>query len=148
MASKSFAGPNNTSAAIDEFLFVGATTALCGEWRPVLCQVVSSRSFGATANSCVIDVRNIGTDGTGTTNLSAAGFSNATTSIVADTVFNVPIEGPGNASPTAVFMADNEVLVLHFAQAGSGQNYSASATTFHVSLYGIQSPPSRSVFQR
>jgi hypothetical protein len=146
MASVSFTGPDTTSDDADEYLFAASTFALCGEWQPVLCQVVCSDTFATDVAGAVIDVRNIGTDGTGTTNLSASGFSNVSSAITADTVFNVPIEGPGNATPTAVFVDENEVLVLHFEQTGAGVDYSAAI--FHVTLYGIQSPPSRSAFQQ
>jgi len=149
MASISFTGPNVAAgggAASNQFLFAGSSYALAGEWRPVLCRVVSSGAFAPHPLGSVIQVRNIGTAGLGADDLSAGGFNNVTTAIAANVPFTVPIESEGNASPTSAFMGENEVLVLRFGLTGAGRNYSGAV--FHVTLYGIQSPPGRAAFQQ
>lgn len=127
-------------------LFITRTYALGGEWQVVGCEVTDDTLIGShAANGWRFQVRNAGTDGSDTDNLSASGYSTLTGDdggITAGTPFTVPVEGPDNASPSNVFIGEGEVV--QFVAISQGTQPDISSHTFSGTLYLVNSPPGRS----
>ena len=141
----SFLGAANS---FDRPLFSSGSYALTGEWRVVGARITSDTTVAAGAagnNYWVFQIRNVGTAGAGTDDLSASGLSTITVAVTENTPTVIPIEGPGNSTPTNVYMGENESLYLNAVETGAGTDLSTANIT--VTLFLLNSPPGRSAFQ-
>ena len=126
-------------------LFSTQSYALVGEWQLVAAELVSDTLVAGTAGDLwVFSIRNVGTGGD--TDALSSGYSTLVDgALVARNSVSIPIDGPGNKTPTNVFMGENESLEL-FADTTGGDNLSTVRLT--VTLYFLQAPPSRTGLQQ
>ena len=142
-------GPNN--AILDISLFASGTYALTGEWAAVGCRVVLSAAIaGHATDGYSFQVINNGVND-GATENSLTGTPESTLSadlagVAAGEVIVVDVDGPGNTTPTNVYMLEGESLILRLTPLGTGPDLRNTRIT--TTLFVLNSPPSRTGLQQ